>query len=419
MIKELKLMNWKSFTNSTLFIDPITVLIGTNASGKSNTLDALLFLNRISSGIGITEAIVGDSNISSLRGGLEWICKKPESGFSLELIFDGLKKTIDYKYFIEIKINGSRAEILNESLIKLEYGPRSKNPIKTTNLYITTNDDSYNHGLAVTFYTGKRGPRERVDFNNSNTVLSQIRMLKLQQKITDGVNVVQEQLRKIFVFDPIPSHMRDFSKFSEKLKADGSNISGVLGGLPKDEKLEVEATLTKYLKGLPERDIKKVWTETVGIFKTDAMLYSREGWSGDSSHEVDARGMSDGTLRYLAIITALLTREKNSLLVIEEIDNGLHPSRAHILLDMLKELGKKRSIDVLITTHNPALLDSAGISMIPYITLIHRDNNTGSSKHTQLEDLQDLPKLLAQGNIGRLSAKGYFEDSLHREEKVE
>ena len=44
MIKELSLKNWKSFTEATLYIDPLTVLIGSNASGKSNALDALLFL---------------------------------------------------------------------------------------------------------------------------------------------------------------------------------------------------------------------------------------------------------------------------------------------------------------------------------------------------------------------------------------
>lgn len=40
MIKELNLKNWKSFKDSTLYIDPLTILIGTNASGKSNLLDA-------------------------------------------------------------------------------------------------------------------------------------------------------------------------------------------------------------------------------------------------------------------------------------------------------------------------------------------------------------------------------------------
>jgi len=56
--------------------------------------------------------------------------------------------------------------------------------------------------------------------------------------------------------------------------------------------------------------------------------------------------MSDGTLRFIAILTALQTRPKGSLLVIEEVDNGLHPSRAHLLLNILQGLSDKRGVDV-------------------------------------------------------------------------
>ncbi len=46
MIKELHLKNWKSFGDTILYIEPVTVLMGLNASGKSNAIDALLFLQR-------------------------------------------------------------------------------------------------------------------------------------------------------------------------------------------------------------------------------------------------------------------------------------------------------------------------------------------------------------------------------------
>ena len=45
MLKQITLENWKSFRHAELYIDPLTVLIGTNASGKSNVVDALDFLN--------------------------------------------------------------------------------------------------------------------------------------------------------------------------------------------------------------------------------------------------------------------------------------------------------------------------------------------------------------------------------------
>jgi predicted ATPase len=122
--------------------------------------------------------------------------------------------------------------------------------------------------------------------------------------------------------------------------------------------------------------------------------------------------MSDGTLRFLAILTALLTRPPSSLLVIEEVDNGLHPSRARLLLDMLKSVGTQRGVDVLVTTHNPALLDAMGNEMVPFITVANRDPSTGHSVLTLLESLEQLPKLLAQGPIGRLSSQGLIEESI-------
>jgi AAA15 family ATPase/GTPase len=66
MLKELKLHHWKSFESATLYIDPLTIVIGTNASGKSNTLDALLFLQRVATGVGIFQAINGDVNSAML-----------------------------------------------------------------------------------------------------------------------------------------------------------------------------------------------------------------------------------------------------------------------------------------------------------------------------------------------------------------
>lgn len=111
----------------------------------------------------------------------------------------------------------------------------------------------------------------------------------------------------------------------------------------------------------------------------------------------------------------MLTRQPGSLLVIEEVDNGLHPSRAHVLVEMLRTLGKQRGIDVIVTTHNPALLDAAGVSMVPFITVAHRDGETGVSLLTQLEDVEHLPKLMASGSLGRLTSEGLIEAALQRE----
>lgn len=414
MIKELKLLDWKSFENATLYIDPLTVLIGSNASGKSNALDALLFLNRVSQGVAIFSAIAGDVNLPALRGGMEWICRKPKNQFRLSVTLGSDNENQDYRYDLTVQVNSAKAEVYAEELTRLNYGPRSEAP-KEKNLFQTRQEESNSPGIPTYFSTGTQGPGKRYDLSRANVILSQVETLQVKKEIHEGAKQVLSQLQKIFVFDPIPSHMRNYTPLSEKLLADGSNIAGVLAGLEEERKSKVEDSLTFYLKDLPERDIKRIWTEPVGKFKTDAMLYCEEGWENQPTHEVDARGMSDGTLRYLGIVTALLTREPGSLLVIEEVDNGLHPSRANCLVDMLKTLGQERSIDVLVTTHNPALLDAAGVGMVPFIVAAHRDDATGFSQLTQLEDIEQLPKLLAGGTLGYLTSKGRIEATLKAE----
>ena len=146
-------------------------------------------------------------------------------------------------------------------------------------------------------------------------------------------------------------------------------------------------------------DINKVISEPVGLIKSDAMLYCYEDWNPEQP--VDARGMSDGTLRFIAIVVALLAVAPHSLLLIEEVDNGLHPSRAKELVDMLKDLSRQRQVDVLCTTHNPVLLDELGNKMIPFVSYVTRDEN-GDSHVNLLEEKENLTKLMASGTIGRM-----------------
>ena len=145
MIKELKLKNWKSFEDATLYIDPLTILIGTNASGKSNLPDAFLFLNRVSSGVGIFQAINGDVNLPLLRGGLEWVCRKPCTRFSLEILVDGQKHSQDYRYDLTIQINGAKADVFKEELALLTYGKHNGQP-KVKTLFVTKQEESTSPG---------------------------------------------------------------------------------------------------------------------------------------------------------------------------------------------------------------------------------------------------------------------------------
>ena len=322
MITKLKLHNWKSFEDSTLYIDPLTFLIGTNASGKSNVLDAFEFLRLRLNGVTL------ENVINQIRGGEDWIIQKGKNNAWLEIYVEEDGKEYSYKTEIIRNDNG-----LNE-----------------------------------------------IDSENV-------------------LDVVRNSINNIVVIDPVPNKMRQYSKISKQLFRDCSNIAGVIAGLKDDEKKELEEKLTKYISPLPERDINRMEAVTVGLTNTDAMLYCYEDWNPDVP--VDARGMSDGTLRFAAIVVAMLTAKPHSLLIIEEVDNGLHPSRAKELVKVLKEISHDRNIDVLCTTHNPVLINELGNDMIPFVSYVVRDDK-GNSNIQLLEDKDNLAKLMASGTVGDL-----------------
>ncbi|QMS90367.1 AAA family ATPase [Nostoc edaphicum CCNP1411] len=454
MLKQLILENWKSFRYAELPLDPLTVLIGTNASGKSNVVEALEFLQRIAKGENIEAALAGDKTLPSLRGGVEWAALKPETQFILKLLVQGEDDKTDYFYRITVQSKPS-VHIVQEYL---ERQKKSSDFQVSDQMLIDNNfltEKSYlsevNHLFAQSQKQQEDIKLKLSNLNKTNQdLLETVNKLKnsiiineVKVKVIENIenikkqtndliertyeddndldflskdiklmNIIINKISSIFILNPIPSTMRGYSPLSNILESDGSNIAGVLAALDGEQKTEVESTLSAYIKDLPEGDIKRIFAEPVGRLKTDAMLYCEEEWKPGHITEIDARTMSDGTLRFLAILTALLTRPEGSQLVIEEIDNGLHPSRAELLVRILREIGSKRKIDILLTTHNPALLDALGPEIVPFVVVAHRDKETGESKLTLLEDIENLPLLLASGTLGRLAAKGAIEKSL-------
>lgn len=429
MLKQINLKNWKSFKEATLYIDPITILIGTNSSGKSNIIDALDFLSRIPEAKSLESALIGDSHTPGIRGGLEWVVKKPETQFTLEAVISGEYKQedkqveFDYLYSITSEIE-PKIQLINEFIKLLK--SNENDGINNSSENTLSRIDSFPHpslsGIKMTL--GKYESSELNElFPSSEFILMNQKYLPFYNFYSSRTTLWShtttiEVLKKIFIINPIPQNMRDYSPLSKTLEQDGSNIAGVLAALPEAEKEKIEQTLLSYLSQLPEGDLQRVWAEPVGRLGSDAMLYCEEKWG--ENHEpllVDARGMSDGTLRFLAILTALLTRPEGSLIVIEEVDNGLHPSRTGLLLQMLQEIGKNRNIDILVTTHNPALMDELTPDFIPFVMVAYRDQDTGESQLIPLDEIENLPKLMASGSLGKITQEGLLEKSLakHRE----
>lgn len=373
VLKEIRLKNWKSFADATLYIDPFTVLIGTNASGKSNILDALVFLQRVADGLDVQTALGGNEVLPGLRGGMSGAFYQGS---------DELKVFVKLDTFLLLEKQKLEVELTDIAIVYIE------NSLLNIQIkYVTEPSDS---------------------------ILKEMLSFKSFNEFEDEVNNFLKG-KDFFVLEVNPNKVRNYSRRSQNLLPDASNLAGFLIG--QSEKENIEHILTDYLSQLPEKDIKRVWAEPVGRLGNDAMLYCEEEWIDGQTQIIDAHSMSDGTLRFLAILTALLTRPEGSLLAIEEVDNGLHPSRMHLLVQAIRDIGSRRKLDVLVTTHNPALLDNLPPEMMPFVQVVHRDPKTGASTITPLDDIEQLPKLLAAGSLGKITTRGELEQSLHAQEQ--
>ena len=220
---------------------------------------------------------------------------------------------------------------------------------------------------------------------------------KAQREIPAVTLRFHRTLSDITLLDPRPSLMREYSFKSEQtLTEGGGNLSGVLYNLC--QKDEIKTELLGFIRALPEQDIKEI--DFIETPRGEVMVKLAETFGGGSS-EYDATLLSDGTLRVLGIAAAILSAP-GQLVVVEEIDNGVHPSRAAQLLTLMSRLAKERNLRILISSHNPALLDALPDDAIPNVVFSYRDPSDGSSRLVRLVDLENYPELIAQGSVGHL-----------------
>ncbi len=212
---------------------------------------------------------------------------------------------------------------------------------------------------------------------------------------------LRETLRNVVFLDPRPALMRDYVYLKDdQIKEDGSNLSAVLYRL--SQTTEEKNKLLGFIKSLPEQDITDI--QFIETDRNDVMVRLVETF-GQSSRNVDAPLLSDGTLRVLAIGATLLTAPTGSLVIIEEIDNGVHPSRAETLVRQLEVIASERKLRVLLTSHNPALLDALPDSALADVVACYRDPDEGDSRLVRLGDLDRYPELVAQGPLGQLMTR--------------
>jgi hypothetical protein len=400
MLKSIDIENFKSYRKQTLPLASLTLIIGANASGKSNALEAFRLLNWISQGqkLSVLKHRLEDSE-QTLRGQVNDLAYLDSTSFKL-----GCQSTdADWNRFdIELSIRNDELHISQEAI---------SSPRETFPLYrVEQPSTGLGTDMRVAYNNFARGGKKpQVTCSDQIAVMCQLASSaifeaghkKAQVEIPKTSKKFQDLLSDTIFLDPVPSLMRGDSYPAMRLRGDCKNLSGVLYTLWNDP--TSHQFIIEFIKSLPEQDVKGI-----DFFKDSRGRVALELIEsfGNKERKWSVELLSDGTLRVLAIAAALLSAPADSTVVIEEVDNGVHPSRARQLLKTIREQATRRNLRLLMSTHNPALMDALPDEALGDVVFCYRDPVDGDSRLVRLSDLANYPGLVSQGPLGELVTNG-------------
>ncbi|MCE2691910.1 MAG: AAA family ATPase [Rubrivivax sp.] len=413
MLISFTLRDFKSFREAKLPLGPLTVLIGANAAGKSNAIEALRFLSWLAQGQKLTSIQYAVNSVDRVvRGRIEDLCHRDMTKFSLGCRTDDhhwneLEMQITVREG-ELHITGEHVGEIGENL-PLYLMDRPSQGLST------------DAGVAYNNFA-RGGNKPHVTVSDQMAVFVQFESAvrfeaghkKAQETIPAVAKRLQTTLSNILFLDPAPARMREYSFTNDKrLLGDGTNLSTVLhrlwgpdGESHKEPFAGQRQAILEFIQSLPEQDISGL--SFLDGPRGEVMVQLQETFGG-TPRVYDASLLSDGTLRVLAIAAAMLSAPEGSLVVIEEIDNGVHPSRARHLLDSIRSVAERRKLRVLLSTHNPAMLDALPDAAVPDVVFCYRDPDSGASTLIRMNTIPDVPELLVQGPLGHLMTSGALE----------
>jgi len=413
MLRRLRLVDFKSFADEAVELAPLTLLVGANASGKSNCLDALRFLAE--TGESIVEILDGEQRPGAgpnawqgLRGGSNEASRIGAESFVIESTWDipelpdtDISRPISAMHRIRCRTaprptweeegiysDDARALLVARAIVQGEGGARR---IEWTSL--TGSDETANghdHSILWTIL-GSVGPgHPRV----------------ITSEVADAALALSAGFNRIVELEIHPARMRGYGKTNRaEMDFNGRNFSGALWALCRDP--EQKRSLVDWLTEVVAPEIADLdFIHVPELGDVMAMLVERDG------KRVSVRSLSDGTLRFLGMLVALRTAAPGSVVLVEEIDGGLHPARLHVLVEFLEALARERRIQIIATTHSPVMLQAVSRSTLRSAVVFGRVAEHEGTIMRRLGDLPRFEQTLERTGIDELFATGWLEMAL-------
>ncbi len=391
LISKISLSNFKSFEHIEVSLGDMNVIVGANASGKSNFIQALKFVQNMRD-FGIDNAI-------SLVGGINYLRnfqlkKAKNTSISINFTPDSFKVIdsfgsdvllLEYsniRYTIEIAaVNGKKYEVVKEEIIYdtkikgLEAGTKTLNEgfgdfkfvLSSKKGKVTYTNPIKNEAISLNFKgIDRKIARDKITpfpvynsfFDNLNghnqdkkTLIEQFSFL-FPTAITD-FSVYDFDLKKAKESTPITGKI--------ELQENGENLAIVIKNILED------AEKTRQFSNLLTDILPFINSLNVETFYDKSLLFKvKEIYNGNT--HLPSSLLSDGTISVTAIVTALFFGDKK-LMVFEEPEHGIHPALIAKLMQYFYDASKHKQI--IITTHSPEILKHTQLNDL---LLVSRDN---------------------------------------------
>lgn len=399
MLNSITLENFLSYRESqTIALNKdVNVLVGINGSGKTNLIKALRLVHE-----GITSSFKA---ILNKWGGFEAIANYSSIDTdTITILFEFNKELINNKgtnayfkenprYKISIHKLGNSDYYLSEelSILNEQYeSPYLWLKMESGMGQIAENDD--NDKIALSHY----GAKEK--FDGQELVLKQLNDPKRHAPLIAIRKVIEQFASNYGYFDTSTnSPIRLYGEYGAeaKLKDDGSNLTQMLQRLSTKYPLEYEKLITNAQKINPH--YKDIRFDYLGN-KFLAVLVEK-----NLAKTIPISALSDGTLRFLLLLTIIYNPERGKVVGIDEPETGMHPDMIMCIVDAIKEAAKNGT-QFILASHSPIFLN---LFTLDDILIIEKNDKNCSIVNAKTEaDFEDwvgdfLPgKMWLQGLIG-------------------
>ena len=342
-ITQLDIEGFRSLRNVSWFPGNLNVIIGPNGSGKSNLLQLLELISVSSQGrlgryiqsLGGMDPIVWDGSAPSIKYSLKTNHNEGEPApehYELEIARLGA---------------GSSYKIKKELLTKSHESQKTikKKPIKILERY--SNKDVILDETEHTFAT----PEEFISEEESLLSIA-------SGPFTNNryIHAFQRDLASIAVYHQLNTNQDaairqpTVSRMEKRVDPDGQNLISVLHTLYSGDR-DFKNDINSAMKAAFGDDFE----ELVFPPASDQRIQMRVRWKS-LKREQSATELSDGTLRFLFLLTVLANPSPAPIIAIDEPETGLHPSMLPLVAEFAVDAANR--CQVILTTHSPQLLDA-------------------------------------------------------------